>query len=337
MSEFRQDIATGEWIIIATERGKRPEDFVDHTTPKNLLPEHDEDCPFCPGGEAASISSSYQVERPDGWSLRVLPNKYAVLDRNSTPQRRSSGIHLFANGYGTADVIIESPKHNSSPVSMEPGEFEEVIKAYRVRYNQILEDKYINIINIFRNYGQQAGASLAHPHSQIIGSLVCSPQISEKIYYARRAFNTWGKCIYCDLISAELKQKERMVCQTEHFIAYCPFASKFPFEISIIPRRHFSVFGNIRPEEEKDLANILQNVLQRLYCLLGDPDYNYIINSISTNDGEVQFYHWSLNIMPRITKLAGFEFGAEIYINITAPEDCAKLLRETDLSKLNKI
>lgn len=327
MHEFRQNPATGEWVIIATERSKRPEDFKSKKAGnKILLPPYDPACPFCKGNKAEAEASLYQIDDKEGWQLRVLLNKYAALNDSENPERVADGMFLKAGGYGISEVIIETPHHNSTIATMNIETVEEIIKAYKTRYNEISKDDNITFINIFRNHGSSAGASLVHPHSQIIGSLVTPPHVSDQIYHARQCFNTWGTCIYCDILNEEIKRKERIVLETDHFVAFCPYASRSPFEIRIFPKRHSSVFGNIM-NEEKDLALILKTVLAKLYKLLDHPEYNYVIRSIGTNDGEVQFYHWYLVIIPRITGVAGFEIGTGMYINVTTPEDCAELLR----------
>ena len=209
---------------------------------------------------------------------------------------------------------------------MKLDDVENIVTAYKFRYNRLLEDSNINIICIFKNYGHLAGASLIHPHSQIIGSMVTPPNISEQIFFSRRGFDDHGKCVYCRLLQEELKQQERVIINSEYFVAFCPFASRSPYEIRIIPKRHSSVFGNINDEELKDFANVLQASIRKLYNLLGDPDYNYVIRSITTNDREVQFYHWHMIIIPKVAKQAGFEIGTGIYINPVPPEVCAEQL-----------
>lgn len=331
MSEFRQNITNGEWVIISTERAARPHSFKAKKGPIDHSKEYDSSCPFCPGSQVEDVKTLFEIRGETQWNLKVIPNKYAALDLEQDPRRLQEGIHLKAGGYGSAEVVIESPIHNLTLADMTVSQVAAIIQAYKTRYNALCEDRYINTINIFRNSGPRAGASLVHPHSQIIASMVTPPHISDQVFYARNHFNTWGKCVYCTMIEAEKIAQERIIEETDHFIALCPYASKSPYETRIYPKRHYSVFGDIAPPEEKELAKILRNVLKKIYLLLDNPDYNYIIRSITTNDGEVQFYHWYIVVIPKLRKIAGFEIGTGIYINVTKPEECARQLREQSL------
>ncbi|MFC1503940.1 galactose-1-phosphate uridylyltransferase [Spirochaetota bacterium] len=334
MSEFRQNITTGEWVIIATERAKRPADFTKRSGKRVNLTSHDDACPFCKNGKAEKEKPIYQLSGKKGWELRVLHNKYAALQKKAKPARVQDGMYVKAGGYGSAEVLIETPRHDLTIATMKQKTVEAVVNTYRLRYREIAKDRDINFINIFRNYGEAAGASLVHPHSQIIASLVAPPHVSDQIFYARNHCNTWGACVYCEMIAYERKQKKRIVFESDHHIALCPYASRSPFEVRIYPKRHSSVFGNITENESCDLAYILRNVLGKIYRLLDDPDYNYIIRSITTNDGEVQFYHWYLVIIPKLRKIAGFEMGTGIYINVSEPEASALQLSSVKVTDL---
>jgi UDPglucose--hexose-1-phosphate uridylyltransferase len=327
LSEFRQNISTGEWVIVAPERTKRPADYC-RERQKTQVPAHSESCPFCPGNEHKCKEPVYEVKSDGKWTLRVVPNIFAAVNRQSPPVRAKDGLYLSAGGYGEAEVIIEAPSHNADIAFMPVEQVQDVIRAYRCRFNELSEDPNIAIVNIFKNYGPTAGASLVHPHSQIIATMVSPPHITEQIFYARRAFNTWGRCVYCDMIKEELAVRKRLVMESEHFIAFCPFASKYPYEMRIMPRKHSAIFGTITPEEESDFAFILQSVLRKLSLLLDYPDYNYYIRSVPNSDGLVQYYHWHLAITPRLVQAAGFELGTRIYINPSLPETCAAELRE---------
>ena len=336
MSELRQNIATGEWVIIAPERHKRPNDFERPKLVDNAVTQetYSENCPFCKGNEHMCAPTIYEVGEGKDWMLRVVPNIYAAVNTQAKPARVQDGIHLKAGGYGIADVLIECAQHNGDITTLPLLQVEELIKAYRFRYNEMANDPAINIINIFRNHGASAGASLKHPHSQVIGCLVAPPHVTDQIEDAKRAYNTWGSCIYCTIIEDEQKHRIRIVQETEHFIAFCPYASVSPYEVSIFPKRHTSNFGAINAEEQCDLAYILKQVLLRLKMLLDDPDYNYYIRSVTTCDGMVQYYHWYMTILPRISHSAGFELGSGIFINTSNPEFCAKELRSVNIADL---
>ncbi|HSQ41556.1 MAG TPA: DUF4931 domain-containing protein [Fibrobacteraceae bacterium] len=336
MSEFRQNIATGEWVIIAPERRGRPDDYVHAKLGGDLAAQesYHVDCPFCRGNEAQCREPVYEILDGRDWKIRVVPNIFAALDTDANPSRQREGVQLKAGGYGVAEVLIESPLHNVDLATLPLAQVEEVIKAYRYRYNEISADPAINIVNIFRNHGPNAGASLRHPHSQIIGCMVAPPHVTDQIEYAKRYYNTWGTCVYCTAIEDELKQGVRIVQESQYFVAYCPFASKSPYEVRIYPRRHCSIFGALEAEEEIDLAMVLKQTLMRLRILLDDPDYNFYIRSATTSDGQVQFYHWYLTIVPRTSHHAGFELGTGIYINTSSPEVCAAELRNVKLPEL---
>lgn len=331
MSEFRQNISTGEWVIIAPERKQRPDDY--QRGQLNSIRPHSQEthsptCPFCPGNEHKCQPPVLEVCDSNSWSLRVVPNIFAAVSNHSSPQRQRVGLHLMAGGYGQADVLIESPLHNADLSTMPLKQVESILQAYRLRYISHSADPHINIVNIFRNHGGSAGASLKHPHSQIISCLVAPPHVTDQIDYARRSFSSWGNCVYCALINDELNQKVRIIDTSEHFVALCPFASKSPYEIRIYPLRHCSIFGDIRDHEIEDFAQILQNTLAKLARLLHDPDYNFYIRSVTTSEGFVHFYHWYLTIIPKTSHHAGFELGTGIYINTSSPEQCAQDLRE---------
>jgi len=336
MSEYRQNVVNGEWVIVSSERAKRPADYSTAKV-KTPLPEHSPDCPFCKGNEHKCQPPAYEVKKGGSWTLRSVPNIFAAVSRpeqildTPLPRQRVSKIHLQAQGYGAAEVIIESPKHNANLAFMEKSDVYEMIKAYKERFNALSSDPNIAMVNIFKNYGPSAGASLEHPHSQIIATHVLSTHITDILTYARRAFNTYGTCVFCDLIKRELEAGERIVAVSKHFIAFCPFAARYPYEVRICPLKHSALFGTVSEEEMEDLAGFLPMVLKKLYILLNDPDYNYYFRTVPTPDGDVRFYHWHIAITPRLMKPAGFELGTGIYINTTPPEQSAEQLRKVDL------
>jgi len=323
----------GEWVIVAAERAKRPADYAAMVKAKDALPEHNGNCPFCIGNERMCEPNTYDLKEGRNWRLRVVPNKFAAVSRPvqipEAPLRRTrvADMHLSAQGYGAAEVVIESPKHNANLAFMEKSEVYEVIKSYRERFNALFEDPNIAMVNIFKNYGISAGASLEHPHSQIIATHVLPTHISDDLAYARRAFNTYGSCIYCDLLKKEISSGDRIIAVTEHFVVFCPFASRYPYEVRIFPLKHSSLFGTISEEQMRDLSGVLRMTLAKIYNLLRDPDYNYYVRTVPSSDGDVRFYHWHIAITPRLTRPAGFELGTRIYINTAPPEQAAMELR----------
>lgn len=333
MSEYRQNVINGEWVIISSERAKRPEDYNATVKTRSTPPEHSSNCPFCKGNEHMCDPNTYEIKEGSDWKMRVIPNKFAAVSRpavipcTSLPRTRVAGIHLSAQGYGAAEVVIESPKHNANLALMEKSEVYEVIKSYKERFNSLSEDPNIAMVNIFKNYGVSAGASLEHPHSQIIATHVLATHISDELSYARRAFNTFGTCIFCDLLKKERDAGDRIITITEHFAAFCPFASRSPYEVRIFPLKHSALFGTINEEQMMDLAGMLKMILAKIRNLLNDPDYNYYVRTVPNSDGDVRFFHWHIAITPRLTRPAGFELGTRIYINTTPPEQAATELR----------
>ena len=333
MSEYRQNVVNGEWVIISAERGKRPADYTSTAKVRSAPAEHSDNCPFCVGNEHICDAPTYELKDGSDWSLRIVPNKFAAVSRPAQlpeiplPRLRTAGIHLSARGYGAAEVVVESRKHNANLAFMEKSEVYEVIKSFKTRFNQLSEDPNIAMVSIFKNYGATAGASLEHPHSQIIATHVLPTHISDDLSYARRAYNTYGTCLYCDLLKKEIEAGDRVISMTDNFIAFCPFASRYPYEVRIFPLKHSALFGTISEEQMNDLAGILKKTLAKIYNLLKDPDYNFYVRTAPNSDGDVRFYHWHIAITPRLTRPAGFELGTRIYINTTPPEQAATELR----------
>lgn len=327
MPEFRQNMVSKEWVIIATERAKRPDNFVQKKEPRDPLPQYKEDCPFCPGNESMTPPSVFSIENNGGWSLRVVPNKFAALRSDLTTERRHEGRFLKVGGFGIAEVVIESPFHNRTIATMEPKEVKNTVFAYRERGLYISKMKNLELTTIFRNYGEKAGTSLEHPHSQIIATPIVPPYVRNPLYQSQLACDTYGDCIYCGMLEEEKDQNVRLVSESEYFLVICPFASRSPFETRIYPKIHRSSFNTISDTELEDFASVLQETLKRLYIGLNDPDYNYIIRSAPIEDSDVKYHHWYVVIVPKLTTPAGFEIGTGIYINTTLPEECAQFLR----------
>jgi len=327
MPEFRQNMVSKEWVIIATERGKRPDQFLQKKEKRNPLPSHQKDCPFCPGNESMTPPPVFSIERNGSWSLRVVPNKFAALQSHLTTERKHEGRFLKADGYGIAEVIIESPFHNRTIATMDLEEVKNTVLTYRERYLALSNNGQLDLITIFRNYGEKAGTSLEHPHSQIIATPIVPPHVRNPLYQSQLACDTYGDCIYCGMMEEERRQGVRVVKETEYFLVICPFASRSPFETRIYPRIHRSSYATISDQELTDFASVLQDTLKRLRIGLNDPDYNYIIRSAPIEDTNVKYDHWYAVIVPKLTTPAGFELGTGIYINSIPPEQCAEFLR----------
>jgi UDPglucose--hexose-1-phosphate uridylyltransferase len=328
MPEFRQNLATKEWVIISPGRGARPSDFAEPDRRHDTPPSYDKDCPFCPGNEAQTPEPVYLSPEEGNWRVRVVPNKFAALQPDLATTRSKVGSFLVAKGFGIAEVVIEIPDHNRGIAHMQMPEVVEVLKAYRFRYSAIAKNDNINLVTIFRNHGPRAGTSLFHPHSQIIATPIVPPHVRYPIEQAIQHFDRFGSCVYCEIIEQEKKQKERMVVETDSFIAICPFAARTPFETAIFPKRHMASYSLISDEEVDELAWVLKTVMLKLHNCLVNPDYNYVVRSAPIGDEDARYLHWQIEIIPKISTRAGFEMGTGIYINSVAPEDSARYLRE---------
>ncbi len=326
MSEFRQNFITKEWVIIATERARRPDQFVERRAERPPLPDHDPSCPFCPGNESLTGEETYRVEGAS-WSVRAVRNKFAPLDPRSQTQREYAGKFLSSGGFGIAEVIIESPLHNRTLAMMAPREAEAILRAMLARYQSLAAVPNISLITLFKNHGARAGTSLEHAHAQIIATPIIPPHVRDPFQKAMLHFDTFGICGYCEMLEEEIRQERRIVHANRSFVVSCPFASRTPFEVRIIPRRHAASFAWIAAEELEDFAEALSVTLRKLNGALDSPDYNFIIRSSPIGDEDVRYLHWYFLLIPKITTPAGFELGTGIYINTAYPEECAEYLR----------
>lgn len=333
MPELRLNLISKEWVIIATEQRKRPEDFRFRGIRK-VLPSFDKTCPFCPGNEQRTpdeifrISDSRQSsETADGWKIRVVPNRFPALRRDIERVRVNERFRYSISGFGLHDVIVETPRHDM-PVAMLPVEHvSEVIRVYKRRFIEMYKEPGIGHVIIFKNHGEGAGTSLAHPHTQIVGTPVTPFRIRRRLEEATRFFDFTGECLICKIMAGEKEDGERIVLETEHFITFIPYAAMSEFHMWIFPKRHASTFSTIKEEEIQDFALNLKTVLAKLYFGLNNPDFNYVIRSNRPQDFESEHIHWYLSIMPRLSIPAGFEVGSGISINTVLPEDSAKFLR----------
>ncbi len=264
----------------------------------------------------------------EDWAVRVFPNKFAVLKGQGAPRRREQDT-LFRemDGVGFHEVIVETPLHNRFIRLMDDNEVHQVLSAYQARYLTLRQDPRIKYIIIFKNYGEAAGTSLEHPHSQLVATPVAPMLLRRKYEVAIGHFDDTGRCLYCDLVEAELKSKSRVILETTRLVVFHPFASRVPFETWVAPKGHQPSFGQITSEDMGELAQVLRRVLHGLYQALGDPDYNYIIHSAPAEDEKKQYYLWHLQILPRLAKIAGFELGSGIFVTTMVPEESAAFMR----------
>ncbi len=332
MPELRQNMATKEWVIIATERARRPHDYIQpqqHSITE-AQPSSDPTCPFCPGHEELDL----EIERMPAtspWRTRVVANKYPALSREGEPIRTFDGVHRCIVGVGYHEILVEHPRHNTTLALMSPPEIEDVLQTFYSRGWEITQDARMEQIIYFKNHGDQAGASLKHPHSQIIALPVVPNDIRHRIEEARRYFDDSGECVYCVMLHDELEKGLRVVEVSEHFVAFVLYAAPSPFHLWIMPRQHTISFLFASKEERADLAKILRKVLRRLYLGLRDPSYNLVIRSAPAKEISKDYLHWYVTIIPRLSSTAGFEMGSGMFINPSLPEESAAFLREVEI------
>lgn len=337
MPELRQNLISRDWVIIATERAKRPEEFIKHKE-KKILPEYNDTCPFCPGKEDTTPPETFRIGDPPvgeagkkSWRVRVVYNKFAALSHQGEKTRKIDGIYRSMNGVGIHEVIVEHPKHNALTALMSESEVADIISTYKSRYLSIQQDKRIESITIFKNHGASAGTSLEHPHSQVIATPIVPPQVRGRMQQAMNYFDDTGQCVFCQTLKEELKAKERIVLETDSFVSFVPYAALSPFHIWIFPRRHMASFTQINNAEITDLAKNLKTTLSKFYYGLDNPDFNYTIRSVPVGEKESDYFHWYISLIPRVSNAAGFELGSGMFINVALPEESAKFLREVKI------
>jgi UDPglucose--hexose-1-phosphate uridylyltransferase len=330
MPELRQNFATKEWVVIATERARRPEQMAQHRQHKELAP-FVATCPFCPGNENSTPPEILRVPAATNpWHVRVVPNKFAALDRATNPVRTVHRSRRAVNGFGVHDVIVETPDHSQVLALMPDSYVAEILRVYKTRYDELSLDPRIAHITIFKNHGVDAGTSLEHPHSQLVATPVISHQVRERFQHALRHYDDYGECMFCQMMAEELEEGQRVVMVSEHFVALELYASPVPFCTHIYPRRHTASFGDVSAAEINELARVLRTMLAKLYHGLGNPDYNFSIRSAPAESVGVKYFHWYVSIIPRLTRVAGFELGSGMFINTVLPEAAAEFLRKVD-------
>ncbi|HLJ85707.1 MAG TPA: galactose-1-phosphate uridylyltransferase [Candidatus Angelobacter sp.] len=332
MPELRKDPITGGWVIIATDRARRPSDFFR----ERVVLKGAGFCPFCPGNESKTppeilayrpASDRGQRNAP-GWSLRVIPNKFPALGIEGELNRQAEGMFDKMNGVGAHEVVIETPIHGETLATMPVKQVEDVLWAFRDRILDLKQDRRFKYILVFKNHGEAAGASLEHPHSQLVALPILPKQVVEELEGSRRYFANKERCIFCDIIQQEMESRVRVAAENQDFVAISPYASRFPFETWILPKRHESAFENSASHVYENLARMLRSLLLKCVHLLDNPAYNFMLHTSPIQENANDYYHWHLEIIPKLTKTAGFEWGTGFYINPTPPEEAAKFLRE---------
>jgi len=340
MSELRKDLVSGRWVIIATERSKRPDDF----RPGGggaPVPEAVGFCPFCEGSEGKTPPEVFALRSPGtapdspGWTVRVVPNKFPALTRGTPPPKAGEGVFQWMEGTGVHEVVIENPLHALELSDLPAAHIRDVLGVFQHRIRTIESELHYQYVQLFKNKGKEAGASLSHPHSQIVATPIIPKRVKEEIYGADRLFRGFKECAFCRVLAEERAAAKRVIAWNASFAVIAPYASRFPFEMAIYPLRHSAFFTEVRPDELVTLAETMKQALTRLKDTVGDPPYNMVLHQAPNPSLSLkgwpeidQRYHWHIEIFPILTKVAGFEWGTGFYINPVPPETAAEFLRQ---------
>lgn len=332
MSELRQDRTSGAWSIIAPARGNRPHDhrrgesLTSHTAPS--------ECPFCPGHEheLPGIVDEAAGDAGTGWRVRVTPNLYpAVSAEDFTPLPHSVG-HRTMDGYGRHEVIIELPRHDADIADFDDAQLDALVSVYHRRYTALAAMAKVEAVVLCRNHGHRAGASLHHPHSQIVGLSAIPQHMRAAANWARAAHRQTGHCPTCLELAAELREGTRLVEETDGFAALVPFAATGPFEFWLMPKRHEPSFGGTDEPERADFIRLLRRTIRRLKTVAGPSvAYNFVVDSAPGGVSAAPWLHWKLRLVPALVIRGGFELGTDLPINPSSPEADAQRLRESSV------
>ena len=325
-SEFRRDLFSDRWVIVLNN----DKDFIPDSDSKldyKNLPASDLNCPFCRGNEEKCGFNILELKKNNLWQVRVIPNNRPYLKVETPLKRNTDDIFSSVNGIGANEVIIETPIHNVDFDFMTVEEIAMVLKAYKERFIDLKKDERMEYILILKNRGYKAGALLEHLHSQLLAFPVIPSLIAEEISEAENYFKIKNKCVYCDVINAEIKLDKRVILKSENFICIAPFASRFPFELMVMPQKHKFNYYEINDDEIDELARILKEVIFKLNKALGNPAYNIVLHSAPLKTLKIDYYHWHFEIIPKLKNVSGFEWGTGLFINPVPAEESAKYLK----------
>jgi UDPglucose--hexose-1-phosphate uridylyltransferase len=330
MPELRRDPVVGRWTIIDTDHTKSPLDFgKDDNTPTGH-----ETCPFCPGREHQTPKEVDAVRPPKsepdkpGWQVRCVPNKFPVLIPDGDLEKEGLGLYDQMRGVGAHEVLIEGPDHDKTLADLTREEMQAVVSLYYSRFRRLSNDSRFKYVMIFKNFGSSAGATVEHIHSQIIALPMVPKTVGEELKGAEHYHQYRGRCVFCDIIAQEYQDKERIVMENVSFLAFCPYAPRYAFETWIIPKGHSADFANTVEASQEHLAQILQDVLKKVKKVLGNPSYNYYLHTAPVGYANPSCYHWHIEIIPKLTRSGGFEWGTGLHIVPTFPQEAARYLRE---------
>lgn len=327
-SELRLDPVSHDWILIATGRARRPETFQKE---KRSSEDSAAACPFEELDEQEKPTAVFldgkRVEQGSAWSIIAIPNKYPAFSPIVSPSTRIVGPYQIMDGVGFHEVII-TKDHKKDIPQFTQAQVKELIDAYQARYLALMPEESVNYIAIFKNKGERAGATIAHPHSQLIATPVIAADIQRSLRGSKQHFDRYERCVHCDMIQWDLQENQRIIFENDSFVALCPFASRVAFEVRIYPKAHLSYFEEITEEQKEHFAEALSVATQKLFKGLNDPDYNYFIHTAPVDGGKHRYYHWHLEIMPKTSTWAGFEISTGIEISTIEPEEAAAFLKK---------
>ncbi len=325
--QLRKDPVTGRWVIVNQESPT-----LEFSVPKNV--KSSKTCPFCPGQEAMTPPEILSHARKPGaknaseWQIRVVPNKFPALRIEENNEKSAIGIYDKVGGFGAHEVIIETPDHQLEMADMSLEQLQLILRVYRERCLDLRKDPRLKYILIFKNYGQDSGASLEHPHSQLIALPVVPSRVLQEIKGAVQYAEFSDRCVFCDMLNQDNSEKTRTVLTEGDFVVVAPFASRFPFETWLMPKTHAASFDAISDEGLQTMAKALKGVLSKLKKVLNDPPYNFMIHTLPLGANQTDSFHWHMEIIPHLTQVSGFELGTGFYVNPTPPELAAQALRD---------
>ncbi len=328
MPQLRKDPVSDRWVIVNVEEPRRAETF--ETQP---IVRSSKTCPFCLGNEGMTPHEITAYGRKagskglGGWKVRVVPNKFPVLKIEETTDKYAMGVYDKIGGFGAHEVIVENPDHHTEIADLPSEHVELILRAYRDRCLDLRKDPRFKYVLIFKNYGELAGASIEHPHSQLIALPIVPSRVAGEVKGSHRHYELTDRCLFCDMLDQNRADKKLTIAEEGEFIAFAPFASRIPFETWILPSAHEANFDSLTDEKITRLARVVKTTLLKMKKLLNDPPYNFMIHSLPMHGKEFDSYHWHIELIPQLTQVAGFEWGTGFYVNPTPPELAAEALR----------
>ena len=329
MHELRKDPLIGRWVAVLRE-SSLPSEYV--ITAENTA---ETVCPLCPGREGETPPEITAVREDGKWLVRVIPNFRPIFQIEGDLGRRGVGMYDKMNSIGANEIVIETPDHNKPPEDMGVEQILRVMTIYRDRLSDLEKDARLRYVFIYKNHGKEAGAIFSHPHSQVVATPIIPKRIKEELDGAKQYYSYKERCIFCDMMREEMRMGDRVIYETRDFIAFCPFAPKFPFEFWILPKRHSCAYQEISGSEAEDLSIMMMTMIKKLRRVLTNPPYNFVIHTAPNRIPRKNHwhtlgedFHWHIEVMPRLRRMSGFEWGSGFYVLTTSPEEGAKYLRE---------